>query len=406
MDVGQSSVEANLQKNAEYAPAIVFIIIVIILGIFGNTLSVTFYGFKVTKTCTNFLITALASIDLVTCVILIGEVLELCYSVDFQNRAGCKVMYFLNYWLVLTSGFMLLVIALDRYLRICRPFQKQISIKFARIIILTIAIFCGLLSSRNLFIIDVIEVNITRKDLDVVNNTNTSAVLTGFYCTHTKDPSLQTAALIFHLIDMICFVCIIFGSSLLYVIISYRIFKHRKKQSVKRKISRLEDSTTSFSKEECVRNTEKGPCDENETSQSDYITTDNTNPDIERSPVAKPLGSRRTVVDIVKSYSFRNRKKSQRGLEKENYKLEKKVTIMMLCVFIVSAVSFVPHFVINMIMKSEGEVSEQELSVGYQIALRLFILNNAVNPYIMGVFNTRFRNYVKQVVCKCTVCRR
>jgi len=52
-------------------------------------------------------------------------------------------------------------------------------------------------------------------------------------------------------------------------------------------------------------------------------------------------------------------------------------------------------------MFQQTQSSEQEFSVGVQVALRSYMLNSAVNPYIIGFFNSQFRAYVKEVMCKC-----
>lgn len=87
----------------------------------------------------------------------------------------------------------------------------------------------------------------------------------------------------------------------------------------------------------------------------------------------------------------------KRLLQTAERRVEKRVTLMMLVITIVSVISFVPYFVVNLGIRRNTGTSEQELSVGVQIALRSFMLNNAVNPYIIGIFNSSFRQFVKRV---------
>jgi len=42
--------------------------------------------------------------------------------------------------------------------------------------------------------------------------------------------------------------------------------------------------------------------------------------------------------------------------------------------------------------------SKHELSAGDLVALRSFMLNSVVNPYIIGIFNSKFRAYVMGVI--------
>lgn len=384
--------QLNREKAIQYLPAIVFAVLVILFGILGNSLSLLFYGFKVTRTATTFLITTLSLTDLVTCVVLVGEVIELCYSVDFRSVAGCKILYFLNHWLVITSGLMLLVISVDRFRRICRPFQWQMSVRIAKLSTLTVLIFGGILSFRDIFVIDVVRVNITRDNSDI---------LTGYYCTHVESANLETVITVFHILDFLTFLGVLVVSSISYACISVKIFKHRKRQGF---------------------NTPRvtSPPDVSTTTSATKSDEGNANDESAEMGVSTISGEKKqTLCSTVSGRSFYNRSinsvsgslstlmnlmrpRVKRPTIKSNFNAEKKITLMMLCIFITSIVSFIPHFAVNLGMKANGHLSEQEFSVGIQVALRLFMLNNAVNPYIIGAFNTHFRNYVKQLVCRCT----
>ena len=125
--------EINRSKTQEFAGAIAYTLIVILVGIAGNSMCIAYYGFKVPRTANNVIITLLASVDLTACVVLSDLIIKLCFSVAYKNRGSCKVLYFVNRWLIITSGFMLLFVAIDRYRKICRPFGWQLSIKYVKI---------------------------------------------------------------------------------------------------------------------------------------------------------------------------------------------------------------------------------------------------------------------------------
>jgi amino acid transporter len=86
---------------------------------------------------------------------------------------------------------------------------------------------------------------------------------------------------------------------------------------------------------------------------------------------------------------------------RQSYHAERKVSIMMMAVTIGSIASFVPYFIVNLTLKANSKTSEQEFNVGVQIALRSYMLNNAINPYLMGIFNREFRRFVKKLLCRC-----
>jgi len=202
----------NARKLREYAPAIAYSALVIVLGIVGNAFTVVYYGFHVPRTSTNVIITALGTADLIACIVFCDEIIELCFTVTFQNVAGCKIMYLCNHTLVITSGCILLLVAVDRYRQICAPFAWQLSVKWVRIAIAWIVVFSVLQSARKLVIFDVVRVNVT----DPV----TDRVVEAFYCTESREPDMKKIAAGFHALDMTTFIMVIGSCVVLYSLIA------------------------------------------------------------------------------------------------------------------------------------------------------------------------------------------
>ena len=69
----------------------------------------------------------------------------------------------------------------------------------------------------------------------------------------------------------------------------------------------------------------------------------------------------------------------------ESNSIESKVTLMMFTISVAHVISFIPYLihVVNLWIKQKGS-SEQEFNAGTQIALRSYMLTNAINPYIFG----------------------
>jgi len=61
--------------------------------------------------------------------------------------------------------------------------------------------------------------------------------------------------------------------------------------------------------------------------------------------------------------------------------------------------SFFKHLV-NLYLQ-QAISTQQDFSAGDQMAMRSFMLNSAVNPYIIGLFNSKFRAYVMGVMGRC-----
>ncbi|XP_045202443.1 octopamine receptor-like [Mercenaria mercenaria] len=81
--------------------------------------------------------------------------------------------------------------------------------------------------------------------------------------------------------------------------------------------------------------------------------------------------------------------------------IERNLTIMMFAASIVFILSFLPFFVIRVIMRIyAGNGIDYELKTGIQFALKLPILNSVFNPIIYGVFNSKFRKFLKRGFCR------
>lgn len=414
METDKRLEELNKEKIAEYSPVIAFVFTMMLLGIVGNSFSITYYRCKAANTTTNVLITILSFIDLVSCVVIVGEVIELFYPVNFRSAAGCKAIYFLEQWLVFISGTLLLLIAFDRYRRICRPFEWQLSIKTSKRCALVIVVVCFIMAFRNIFVMDVVRVNILIQD---------GQSLTGYYCTHTDDASFQTLTVVFHVIDFVIFIIILSTAVAMYVCIAVAIFKQRKRLVRNTTYSKSDESGfTSMARRADVNN--EGVSMISKFSTEGVTSTSLTDTgDIKRdsvnalsfslnalSPGVNALSSSvnalSSSVNALSPCTVGNTltcgntlKAKKNGIKaRETFNVEKKVTQMLVCAFIASIVSFVPHFVMHLEIKGHGHHLQEEFNAGYQTVHRLFKVNHIVNPYIFCAFNSKFRNYVKNLV--------
>jgi hypothetical protein len=165
----------QLLYNSNINDMIIFISVLILLGIMGNVHVIyIYYRFFTTSTYRIFVL-SLAVIDMVSCVISMPfeisdelnpymfqdeisdghptyipfrsyrilefvlifcrkytkpEVFEISDELNpymFQDEIACKVFRFVNFTLAITTGLMLVVIASERYRRICRPQGKQLN---------------------------------------------------------------------------------------------------------------------------------------------------------------------------------------------------------------------------------------------------------------------------------------
>ncbi|KAK6979380.1 neurotensin receptor type 1 [Biomphalaria glabrata] len=86
------------------------------------------------KPLSTFII-SMAVLDLVTCTLILpGEIYHLLHIWDFTEPLICQIYEFLSALLVISSGFMLVAIAMIRYMMICHSFKKQVILTHAKCI--------------------------------------------------------------------------------------------------------------------------------------------------------------------------------------------------------------------------------------------------------------------------------
>lgn len=203
-----------------FMPLLLTFAIVIMLGIVANIFSIVFYGFKEMKreqsNVTFLLLTALSVNNLAACISECSIVYEVSHILTFKSRKGCIAIYFFNHWLVLNSFTLLLLIAVDRYRRICfENSNRQLNISMARKCILGLSTCTFGISCKCFFII-----NIAHIDLNTDNTTN----IHGFHCIYSYQKSLQTIMFISHLIDFILLIMMTVTMTILYKMIVQKIF--------------------------------------------------------------------------------------------------------------------------------------------------------------------------------------
>lgn len=116
-----------------YTPAIVYTVILMIFGFFGNSLVWIVYYWRWKNLSTRIFILSLAMFDLINCVITMPT--EIVIMVDnsfFQLGFVCKLSRFTTYLCNSSSTLVLIAVAIDRYQRICCPHRPVMTSSTAR----------------------------------------------------------------------------------------------------------------------------------------------------------------------------------------------------------------------------------------------------------------------------------
>lgn len=127
--------EWNSQIANRYILNNVLLIIYLIIGVFGNLLVIIIYKFKM---CTNkddrYFISWLAVLDLFTTALRSSfELTKNRFPVKLNGTNFCKIVWIIIDIFAFSSMILLLVIAFHRYLKVCRPLGKQMTLPWKRV---------------------------------------------------------------------------------------------------------------------------------------------------------------------------------------------------------------------------------------------------------------------------------
>ncbi|GFO46212.1 LOW QUALITY PROTEIN: orexin receptor type 2 [Plakobranchus ocellatus] len=139
----------RLQEQTTLAmlPAILFILLMALVGLIGNSLVLYVYSRKFRPNATRIFICVIAVFDLVNNVFLIpSEVYDMLNYWDFDYAMLCRVRLGLMTAVTIMSAFTLNALAFARYRKVCVPFGWQVTIsqaKFISFILLIISALCA-----------------------------------------------------------------------------------------------------------------------------------------------------------------------------------------------------------------------------------------------------------------------
>ena len=117
--------EINAREVVALYPVIFFYAAILVIGIIGNSLVLLVYSYRYKRSPARLYILFLAAIDFSICLFgLPYHLIDLTHPYTFTNSTLCKSLTFVVTTLFYMSIFGLIVIAIDRYLKICRPLNK------------------------------------------------------------------------------------------------------------------------------------------------------------------------------------------------------------------------------------------------------------------------------------------
>lgn len=379
--------DLNQAKIISLLPNTVMLILVLVLAVVGNGLVLLVYGFRLhsnLKSDDRYFIPWLAIVDIVAGIIgtSFGIMLNL-NPLNFRSDTVCKLVWTGNKFAVVSSGFMLLAISVQRYFKVCKPFNSCMNQRTQRTIVIVIFIGSFVVSLPCVFFYG---------EATVVAKYN----MTGYNCgasLHT-DRSLLFGYSVSLLI--ICFggivtMCILNGIILrtIYYQASFRKstrsphYKSSKSEMEKLSVDQVSDNRISKDKSNTSDSYTPNESDEKQTQDLVNIVPNKFTGAATISNAAKKASSFTLI--------FRQMLQKHR------------ISVMFVLLAFIFVISFFPRIILMIVEATIFDFWYNMTDIEYVICLSLYrgyLLNNIINPLIYYVFDTTFRKACKDLFCR------
>ncbi|XP_062614994.1 octopressin receptor-like [Saccostrea cucullata] len=381
----------------------------IIVGLLGNSTVIIIYSFIMKSDKEErYFIPFLAAVDLCACLVCASSgIANNMMQATFENNFACKTMQFLGPLFTFSSILFLLIIAVHRYLKVCKPFGKQMTLRWKQFAM------CLSLITSLIFSLPMIYFH------GVVSFPNTEKGIVGLRCSRSKSAN-KTLSLIFGGLLVIATVAIILSLVIMYSKIGYTIlihFRNTKTINGNKIHPEMENSTDVDKSRKRISSHEDPLCDEKDKNYT--IQTDNTDlsgycsAETDNAVLSSMYSPHTSVQTTKKDCDTRttaqgndNRCKTRgrRRKGKHNRIVVYKFTLMFMLITAIFLICYIPKVIIIMFEASNPKFWE-ELSdstrTGVLFVYRMYIINNITNPFIYAFLDKKFAKEIKKLFKVC-----
>ncbi|KAL3889954.1 hypothetical protein ACJMK2_002269 [Sinanodonta woodiana] len=459
--------EINDENAKLFVPVLVLYVSIMCIGIIGNAIVIVIYSCRFQLSPRKIFILTLALLDFTTCSVGIPyHVLDILEPYMYRYLVFCKMSTAIILFVHVSSISILISIGVDRYLKICRPFQTQITTRVAKYI-------CGILIFASLVMsIPIFEIYGYSTVKTGYGN------ITGVECFFSDEYRYNKFPVVYHVVLLSIFVAATIVLFVLYSFICRKLYISRRRLSLDKKTMNSQktysgenimeacmlSSVPSKSQDVKVATNFNGKNTRskftiNETMKCPAVETGDSgcNRDLhENDEACVDSKSESTKMDLIidekreakennmeiismqvlkckdrcgdrsRGYGFRliscvlrcktrinkiqhNESKRRRAIVRAlTDKRTLKTTYTMFTITALFILSYIPTFYVTIHGLIDEEFwdrsSENEL-VLYNILLRSYLINNMMNPVVYGFMDEKFRQECFKMQWPCRRCR-
>ena len=410
----------NFRETIKHAPVLAFYIFIMIVGLIGNAFVLYIYKIKFKRSSARTYILCLALLDfLVCCVGLPYHALDLTYILTYHHTEVCQALSYLSGAVNLGSVFVLMVVAVDRYLKVCRPLKKQV-VDFGNRRACAIAIISAIIISIP---------NAIMYGESSVTKSAQGYNLTGVECFIDDEYAEGTFAVAYLIFYIIVFIICVLVLVVLYTFICRKIYRNQAFHSqdssgnggnIEHEVEHMDTikEEQSFGPIDTFKN-------ENETATStevenggvkeSFLKTSDTNKTQDSRHVESPVSKKRsTKVESRKQSKHESIKPLKSNalvrhtIKGATEKHTRKITLMMLTITVVFIISYLPFIIISLADSADAEYwtdMSEGMKYFVDFMLRFYLINNMANAIIYSFWDERFRRECIVIIQRLFCCK-
>ncbi|VDI47818.1 Hypothetical predicted protein [Mytilus galloprovincialis] len=379
MNVNNTTMDGTDYWNAYfvhlYIPLDILLILFIITGVTGNGLVVYIYGFK-RKTIKDgqYFLPYLAVANLLESIIcsLNGLAMTL-MPLTNEFDILCKCGGLLGSAIICMGVCLLVMIAIQRYLKVCRPNGPIMTIKWRKIIMICGMFISGVLAGPSLIAYGSVPLE--------SNNRNISGKICG-----------KITSTVSSIYDAVLGVAFILFCGLLivpYCLIAWKTCRHLKKR----------DQRNFESQKRCRKENTENQRQGNSISTLDTELKPECSIDL---PSNKQQSNK--ITRDHENNSLRYHQKVKQKQQKTNQRIISKVTKMCLIITLTFLISSIPKMLLTfaeIVPSSFFENATDMEILGLMFVNQFYIFNSIANPFIYTFFDKTFKTEIKNIFCSC-----
>ncbi|XP_063398881.1 cholecystokinin receptor-like [Mytilus trossulus] len=361
----------NSKLSKILIPNIIVLSLYIFLGIIGNTTVIIVYRFRMRKKSEDrYFIPILAVSDLAGATVCgsFGIALNMMQT-EFTSTRLCKAWWFFAAFTQYMSVLLLLIIATQRYLKVCKPQRHQMKQFHKRLAV-------GL--SFGVAFVSAAPITALYGSVDFPNSDGS---IIGTRCSKLKEVN-KTLTLLYGIVIIIMLLTSMTIMIFFYIRIGHKVYVHFKNKN--NSFSSGKEQTSSNIDTEMHTITSVISCGDGPATEHKE-----SNPEIEK---YEPEG----ITPKTKS-----KVKNSTGSADINKRLVHKFTIMFMMITILFLISYIPK-VILIVIEGLNPYFWQNFSdnerPGILFIYRMYIVNNIVNPFIYAFMDLDFRKETRQLL--------